>query len=236
MRVHKKNCIQKVKLFDYSYYPCYSLRVEYSKRYIQKEVAKMIYGYARVSTGRQELKTQLEKLKRAGCETIFQEKMTGTKKDGREELQKMMDLLQAGDIVKITKIDRLARSIPDLRDLIEDMHNRGVAVEFLDNNMRFEPNGNDPMQKLMLNMLGSFAEFERDLIVSRTQEGKTYAKKHDPEYKDGRPKRRLTPQYLHAIELLQTLSYNQVSKKTGISKSTLQRIKRQHETEGERKA
>jgi DNA invertase Pin-like site-specific DNA recombinase len=85
-------------------------------------------------------------------------------------------------------------------------------------------------------MLGSFAEFERDLIVSRTQEGKAYAKKHDPEYKDGRPKRRLTPQYLHAIELLQTLSYNQVSKKTGISKSTLQRIKKQHETEGERKA
>ena len=74
----------------------------------------MIYGYARVSTGKQELKTQLEKLKHAGCETIFQEKMTGTKKDGREELQKMMDLLQKGDTVKITKIDRLAVSYTHL--------------------------------------------------------------------------------------------------------------------------
>ena len=191
----------------------------------------MIYGYARVSTGRQELKTQLEKLKAAGCERIYQEKMTGTKKDGREELRKLMDALQEGDTVKITKIDRLARSIPDLRNIIQDMHAVSVTVEFLDNNMRFEPNGNDPMQKLMLNMLGSFAEFERDLIVSRTQEGKAYARKHDPNYKDGRPKRRLTPQYLHAIELLQTLSYNQVSKKTGISKSTLQRIKKQSEIE-----
>ena len=72
----------------------------------------------------------------------------------------------------------------------------------------------------------------KELLIA----GKERAKRIDPEWRDGRPKRRLTPQYLHAIELLQTLSYNQVSKKTGISKSTLQRIKRQHETEGERKA
>ena len=139
-----------------------------------------------------------------------------------------MNLLKQGDIVKITKIDRLARSIPDLRDLIKEMHQKGVAVEFLDNNLSFKPTGNDPMQKLMLNMLGSFAEFERDLIVSRTQEGKAYAKKHDKNFKDGRPKRLLTPKYLHAIELLETNSYNQVEKKTGISKSTLQRIKKQY--------
>lgn len=188
----------------------------------------MNYGYARVSTTKQELDTQLEKLRNADCEKIFQEKITGTKKDGREELQKMMNLLKQGDIVKITKIDRLARSIPDLRDLIQAMHEKGVSVEFLDNNLSFKPNGNDPMQKLMLNMLGSFAEFERDLIVSRTQEGKAYAKKHDKNFKDGRPKRLLTPQYLHAIELLETNSYNQVEKKTGISKSTLQRIKKQY--------
>lgn len=188
----------------------------------------MNYGYARVSTSKQELKTQLEKLKEAQCEIIFQEKMSGTKKDGREELQKMLALLQAGDVVKITKIDRLARSIPDLRDLIQVMHEKGVSVEFLDNNLSFKPNGNDPMQKLMLNMLGSFAEFERDLIVSRTQEGKAYAKKHDKNFKDGRPKRKLTDHYLHAIELLETHSYNQVEKKMGISKSTLQRIKKQY--------
>ena len=193
----------------------------------------MIYGYARVSTSKQELKTQLEKLKAAGCEKIYQEKITGTNKDSRVELQKLMQAVQPGDIVKCTKIDRLARSIPDLRNIIQDMHAVSVTVEFLDNNMRFEPNGNDPMQKLMLNMLGSFAEVERDLIVSRTQEGKAYAKRHNKDYKDGRPKRRLTPQHLHAIELLKTESYNQVSKKTNLSKSTLQRIKKQFEQERE---
>ena len=71
----------------------------------------MNYGYARVSTTKQELDTQLEKLRNADCEKIFQEKITGTKKDGREELQKMMNLLKQGDIVKITKIDRLALSL-----------------------------------------------------------------------------------------------------------------------------
>lgn len=100
----------------------------------------------------------MEKLKAADCEKIFQEKITGTKKDGREQLTKMMNLLKQGDIVKITKIDRLARSIPDLRDLIKEMHQKGVAVEFFRQQfVKSKPNGNDPMQKLMLNMLGSFA-------------------------------------------------------------------------------
>lgn len=189
-----------------------------------------IYGYARVSTNRQELNTQLDKLKSSGCEVIFEEKITGTKRNGREELGKMMEMLTVGDTVKITKIDRLARSIPDLRDLIKEMHKSVVTVVFIDNNLTFKPDYSDPMQNLMLNMLGSFAEFERDLIVSRTQEGKAYAIKHNPNYKEGRPKRRLTPQYLHAIELLETLSYTEVAKKTKISKSTLQRIKKQYDS------
>ena len=190
-----------------------------------------IYGYARVSTNKQELKTQLEKLKRAECEFIFQEKMTGTKRSNREELCKMMELLKVGDTVKITKIDRLARSIPDLRNLIEEMHKSFVTVVFIDNHLTFEPDKSDPMANLMLNMLGSFAEFERDLIVTRTQEGKAYSKKHNPNYKEGRPKRKLTPRYLHAIQLLETQSYTDVSKNTGISKSTLQRIKKQYAAE-----
>lgn len=191
----------------------------------------MIYGYARVSTSKQELDTQLDKLKNAGCERVFKEKITGTSKGGRKELEALMAILVDGDAVKITKIDRLARSIRDLRDIIEKMNEKGVSVEFLDNNMVFNAQINDPMQKLMLNMIGSFAEFERDMIVSRTQEGKAYSKKHNKDFKDGRPTRKLTPKYLHAIELLETKSYSQVEKLTGISKSTLQRIKRQYTEE-----
>lgn len=190
-----------------------------------------IYGYARVSTNKQELKTQLEKLENAECEIIYQEKMTGTKRNTRVELDRMMNVLQAGDTVKVTKIDRLARSIPDLRDLIKEMHKLSVTVVFMDNQLTFEPNKSDPMANLMLNMLGSFAEFERDLIVTRTQEGKAYSKKHNPNYKEGRPKRKLNPRYLHAIQLLETQSYSDVSKNTGISKSTLQRIKKQYQEE-----
>ena len=72
----------------------------------------------------------------------------------------------------MTKIDRLARSIVDLNSIISSLNHSGVTITFLDNALTFEPNKSDSMQTLMMNMLGSFAQFERDLIVTRTQEGK----------------------------------------------------------------
>lgn len=84
----------------------------------------------------------------------------------------------------------------------------------------------DSMQNLMPNLLGSFAEFERDLIVSRTQEGKAWAKKK-AEFKEGRPKRVVGKKYLYAIELMESNSMKEVEVKTGISQSTLYRIKKQ---------
>ena len=74
----------------------------------------------------------------------------------------------------MTKIDRLARSIVDLNSIISSLNNSGVTIIFLDNALTFEPNKSDSMQTLMMNMLGSFAQFERDLIVTRTQEGKQW--------------------------------------------------------------
>lgn len=91
----------------------------------------------------------------------------------------------------MTKIDRLARSIVDLKELVQAFLDKVVTVTFIDNNMTFRPNEHDSMQTLMLNMIGSFAEFERDLIVTRTAEGKAYAKANNKNFKGGRPKRRL---------------------------------------------
>lgn len=85
---------------------------------------------------------------------------------------------------------------------------------------------------LMLNMLGAFAEFERDLIVTRTQEGKQWAKANKKEFRDGRPTRKLDARYKHAIDLMYDNTMKQVSKKTAISESTLYRIKRQAKLEG----
>lgn len=190
-----------------------------------------IYGYSRVSTSKQELATQTGKLKQAGATVIYSEKKTGTKKNGRTQLNELLSALNEGDIVIVTKIDRLARSIVDLKELVQSILDKGASITFIDNSLTFEPNKKDSMQTLMLNMLGSFAEFERDLIVSRTQEGKQYAKATNPNYTEGRPKRKLNSKYMHAIELMDSHSVKEVEKKTGISRSTLFRIKKQYQEE-----
>lgn len=188
----------------------------------------MKYGYARVSTNRQDLKTQIEKLKHAGAQKIFTEKYTGTKISGRKELNELISTIKIGDEIIVTKIDRLARSITDLKVIIEEVTGQGAAIKFIDNHLYFESGKSDAMNTLMLNMLGSFAEFERDLIVSRTQEGKAFAKKNKKDYKEGRPKRNLNEKkYQNILKLLDIHTYKEVAEITGLNKSTLVRIKQQ---------
>lgn len=196
------------------------------------ELKLTIYGYSRVSTSSQDYKTQIQKLEQAGAEKIYSEKYTGTKKEGRKELEELLSIVQKEDIVLVTKIDRLARSIVDLNSIISNLNNTGVTVTFLDNSLTFEPNKRDSMQTLMMNMLGSFAQFERDLIVTRTQEGKNWHRQNMTGYREGRPKRVLNSKYLHAIELMETNSMKNIVRKTGISLSTLKRIKKQAIEEG----
>lgn len=191
-----------------------------------------IFGYTRVSTSNQDYQTQIQKLENAGAKKIFSEKYTGTKKEGRNELANLQATVEKGDQVLVTKIDRLARSIVDLNSIVSFFNDKGVTVTFLDNSLTFEPDKKDSMQTLMMNMLGSFAQFERDLIVTRTQEGKQWHKANNKNYREGRPKRVLNDRYLHAIELMKVLSMKEVVKKTDISLSTLKRIKKQAIEEG----
>lgn len=171
-------------------------------------------------------------LKKNSAEIIFAEKISATNRSGRNELKKLLELIKPGDTVLVKKIDRLARSIRDLR-MIDEIVEKGSSVIFIEDKMEF--NGSEkssPLQTMMLNMLGSFAEFERDLIVTRTKEGKAYAKKTNKSYREGRPKAKLTQRKMDAYnKLMAGKSYKEVSKETEFSKSTLQRIKRQVQEE-----
>ena len=138
----------------------------------------MKIGYARVSTVGQSLETQIEKLTAAGCEldNIYKEKQTGTSTKHREALAELKRTVREGDTVIVSKIDRLGRSLVDLNKIVSDLVGKGAQVVFIDDNITFSGK-DDAMNKLIFNMLSSFAEFEREIIVQRTTEGRERALK-----------------------------------------------------------
>ena len=188
------------------------------------------YGYARVSTRRQgdgnSLEAQKELLISNGADYIFEEKFTGTKID-RPELDKLLEEIDEGDTLIVTKLDRMARSISQGTELIESLISRGVTVHILNLGVL----DNTPASRLVRNIFLSFAEFERDMIVERTQEGKSIAKLK-PDFREGRPNKYGQKQLQHALMLLNEYSYTQVADMTGISVSTLTRAKRRYSSEG----
>ena len=187
----------------------------------------MVFGYARVSTKTQakdgnSLEAQELALKAAGAEKIYVDTFTGTKMD-RPEFDKLRNCLRSGDQLIVTKLDRLARSVSQASGLITEMIDDGITINVLNLGIL----SNDSVNTLMRNILLSFAQFERDMIVQRTSEGRAIAKATNPDYKEGRPPKYDADQLNHAMELLETHSYNQVVKLTGISKSTLIRKKKE---------
>lgn len=182
----------------------------------------MKYGYARVSTVGQELQAQIDILKNEGCEIIYKEKFTGVKAN-RKEFNKLLDVLEAGDTLVVTKLDRFARSVRAGIEVIKELFDLGVRVHVL--NMGVIEN--TPTGRLIFNIMMSFAEFERDMIVERTQEGKMIARQ-DPSFREGRPKKFSKQQIEHAIKLKRTHTYRQVEELTGISKPTLYRAIKIH--------
>lgn len=183
----------------------------------------MKYGYARVSTMGQDLNAQLDVLQREGCEKIFSEKFTGTKAD-RPQFQELLKTLETGDALVVTKLDRFARSTSEALQIVKELFERGVKVHVL--NMGLIEN--TPTGRLIFTIMSGFAEFERDLIVERTQEGKAIARRRD-DYREGRPVKFSKKQVEHALILLKKNSYKQVEDMTGISKSTLIRAKKKSE-------
>ena len=186
----------------------------------------MIFGYARVSTKGQakdgnSLEDQKQKLKEAGATQIFSDVFTGTRME-RPEFDKLLEQLRRGDTLIVTKLDRLGRSVSQASQVITELMDDGITINVLNLGIL----SNDSVNTLLRNVLLAFAQFERDMIVERTQEGKAMAKSSDPDYKEGRPRKWDTDQLDNAMNLLQNHSYAQVTKLTGISKSTLIREKK----------
>lgn len=185
----------------------------------------MKYGYARVSTYGQatkgnSLEEQHAKLKEEGCKKIYSDTFTGTKSD-RPQFKELLSALKEGDTLVVTKIDRFARSTIEGSEIVKDLLEKGVIVNIL-NLGRLD---NTPQNKLIRTMFFAFAEFERDMIVERTQEGKAIAKQRE-DFREGRPNKYSKKQIEHALSLLSAHSYKEVENLTGISKSTLIRAKR----------
>ena len=187
----------------------------------------MIYGYARVSTAGQakdgnSLADQRDKLTAAGATEIIEEQYTGTKIN-RPAFTKLVKKLKDGDTLVVTKLDRFARSAGQGAQLIQELIAKGITVNVLNMGIM----DNRPANKLMITMMLAFAEFERDMIVERTQEGKRIAKQQAG-FREGRP-RKPRAQTDHAMHLLDSgMSYNNVASATGISKSTLIRRRREY--------
>lgn len=181
----------------------------------------MIYGYARVSTKGQakdgnSLDAQEKVLRENGATTIFFESFTGTKKH-RPELDKLMNTLQEGDTLVVTKLDRIARSTIHGINIIEELLNKGVIINIL-NMGKFD---NSPAGKLTRTIFLAFAEFERDMIVERTSEGKAMCRENDPDWREGR-KQVETPDFEKFLEKQKRgeMSVTECCKQLNISRGT----------------
>src|SRR3977135_497934 len=130
------------------------------------------YGYARVSTDGQSLSAQLTELKSAKCERIFQEKISGARSD-RKQLTRLTGVLAKGDVLVVTRLDRLARSTRDLLNLLGTIAEKGAGFKSLRDIWADTTTAHG---RLMLTVLGGLAEFERELIRTRTGEGRQRAK------------------------------------------------------------
>ena len=176
-----------------------------------------VFGYARVSTEAQNLDRQLDALKNYGVDIIYNEKITGTKKN-RPELTKLLDRITEGDTVVVESLSRLGRSTKDLIELTEIFQSKGVNLVSLKEAI----DTNSPTGKLLFTLMSAIAQFERDVIADRTREGLKAARARGRT--GGRP--RADPEQVKkAVKLYKTEQYSvkEIEELTGIKKSTLYR-------------
>lgn len=187
---------------------------------------RVICGYARVSTKYQEkegnsLDAQEAQLKAAGAKIVFSDSCSGATLD-RPQFNELRRALEAGDTLMVTKLDRLARSATIGIELIDELLSHGIKVHVLNIGLMDDT----PTGKLIRTILLAFAEFERDMIIERTQEGRRLSGNLG-----GRPRKYKREQIDHALSLLENHSYTQTAEMTGISISTLYRAKLRKEME-----
>lgn len=185
--------------------------------------AQHLIGYARVSSQGQNLDTQIDRLTQHGCNKLFSEKFTGAKAD-REQLNIALEYIREDDALVVTKLDRLARSAVDLGKIAEQLQRKKVDLIVLDQKI----DTTTPTGKLMFTMIGAFAEFERDLIAERCQEGIARAKAKGVRF--GRPAK-LSDSELQSLKLefeAGELSRRNLADKYDISMPSLYRLVNQN--------
>lgn len=176
-----------------------------------------VFGYARVSTEQQNLDRQLDMLEKYGVDHIYNEKMTGTKRN-RPELEKLLERLTKGDTVVVESLSRLGRSTKDLIWLMETFNAKGVNLVSLKESI----DTTTSTGKLLFTLMSAIAQFERDVIVDRTREGLNSARARGR--KGGRP-RTDSDKLRKAIKLYNTQQYSlsEIEDMTGVKRSTLYR-------------
>ena len=178
----------------------------------------MIYGYERVSTIGQtkgnSLEDQERLLKENGATKIFKDAYTGTKMD-RPSLSLLMGKIEEGDTFMVTKLDRIARSVKEGIDFFDSLIAKGIKVHVLNIGVMDD----SPAGKLIKNIFLSFAEFERDMIVQRTQEGKAIAREN-PSYREGRPRLEFDITEYYNLTVTGDMTVTEACKTLGISRST----------------
>src|SRR5215467_3426123 len=187
---------------------------------LSKGAADMtVYGYARVSTDCQSLDSQDAELHAAGCAKVYAEKISGARSN-RPELAKVLKRLTTGDVLVVTRLDRLARSTRDLLNILDDIAKRGAGFKSLDDGWA---DTTSPHGRLMVTVLAGLAEFERELILARTSDGRAHAKARGVRF--GRPTA-LTPH--QRAEALQRLANGEVqadlARSYGVSQATISRL------------
>lgn len=175
-----------------------------------------LFGYARVSTSEQDLGIQVAALKAAGCQTIRSEKKSGTDRGSRTELQVLLDFLREGDTLVVTRIDRLARSMKDLQDIVHELKGREVSLKAIEQPI----DTGTAAGKAFLDMLGVFAEFETNLRKERQMEGIQAAKARGV-YKGGKP--RIDPEAVRKLAR-EGVKPVDIARQLGISRGTVYRF------------
>lgn len=179
----------------------------------------MLVGYARVSTTEQSLGAQIDALTAAGCERIFSESVTGSRLN-RSELRRMREFVREGDVVVVWKLDRIARSLPHLITILDELHKTGVRFRSLSDGV----DTSTAAGELIAQLLGAIAQFERSLIIERTRAGIDTARRNGVVFG---PPRKLNRQQRDTLRKLYSTgdeTVSELAKRFNISRTSVRRI------------
>ncbi|WP_229302222.1 recombinase family protein [Stenotrophomonas maltophilia] len=178
-----------------------------------------IIGYARVSSAGQSLDVQLDKLTKAGCGKVYQEKRSGRQAENRPELQAALEYVRDGDVLVVSRLDRVARSVLDLAKIADRLKRKNVSLRVLDQGLDTTTSEG----KLMFNLLGAFAEFEADIRAERQRDGIALAQQKGTKFGRKKVLTEVQEERLRRMRAEDGFSIEQLAERFSISRSSVYR-------------